>query len=384
MSKKILLPLLGALSIILWLPLPSFSQTENPVVTTPPHDQVDQYYRGTVLSILEEGIKEIEPGVTQHYQKVEIEITNGDEKGKRITIDHGALFAIQQDQQVSRGEQVVLVKPVGTPKKDFYYIIDHYRINGLIGIIVVFFGLAILLARKKGFTSILGLVFSTFIVFYFIIPYILKGYDPLLVCIGGALVILSVSLYVSHGFNKRTSVALLSSFLTLGIAIIVDLLLVHFAHLSGNGTEEAFYLQFDNIDIQLKGLLLGGILIGTLGILDDVTTAQTATVEEIHNANTRLPFHELYRRGISVGREHIASLINTLVLAYVGAAFPLILLFSTKKNQALWVTLNSNFVAEEVVRIIVGSITLMLAVPISTLCAAYLFKGRGETLGKPH
>jgi uncharacterized membrane protein len=348
-----------------------FDQKETSASTTT--ELQDHYFRGTVISILEEGKKEVEPGVVQDYQKVEIEINDGDEKGKKIIIDHGALFAIEQSQKVVAGDKVVLVKPAGSAKQNFYYITDHYRLNSLLVIIVLFFFLAVLFTRKRGLTSVLGLLFSTAVIFYGIIPLILKGHSPLLISISGAMIILFFSLYLSHGFNKRTSIALLSSFITLVIAIVIDLLLVHFSHLSGNGTEEAFYLQFNGTPIDLKGLLLGGIIISVTGILDDVTTAQTASVEEIHNANRKLTFKELYRSGISIGQEHIASLINTLVLAYVGASFPLILLFATKNNLTLWMTLNSGFVSEEIVRVVVGSSALILAVPLSTLCASYFF-----------
>ena len=119
--------------------------------------------------------------------------------------------------------------------------------------------------------------------------------------------------------------------------------------------------------------MLGGIIIGVLGVLDDITTAQSAKIEEIHIANPRLGFTNLYQKGLSVGREHIASLVNTLLLAYVGASFPLLLLATTQKAQPFWLILNSNFIAEEIVRTIVGSSALILAVPITTVLAAYFY-----------
>lgn len=379
MYKKFLLYVL--LTIFLCLPSVVFCQTaslalDSTTSLTSTEEYVDQMFRGTVLRIIEEGSKEFEPGTPpQPYQLLEIEITNGTEKGKHITINHGSLFAIETHQKMQPGDEVIVVKPAGTPKKDFYYIADRYRFDKLVVIVAIFFALAIFLGKRKGITSIFGLLCSIGIIFYFIIPQILKGQNPFLVCIVGAFLLLCISLYLSHGFNKRTSVALLSSVLTLAITIVIDFFLVHLAHLSGNGTEEAFYLQFDHTNINLKGLLLGGIILGVLGVLDDITTAQTATVEELHKANTTLSLSELYRRGISVGREHIASLINTLVLAYVGASFPLILIFSSKKSETLWITLNSTFVAEEIIRMVVGSIALLIAVPLTTVCAAYFFRG---------
>ena len=125
--------------------------------------------------------------------------------------------------------------------------------------------------------------------------------------------------------------------------------------------------------VNLRGLLLGGIIIGALGVLDDITTAQTAAIDEISKANPRLGFRELYRSGTSIGREHIASLINTLALAYAGASLPILLLFSINEEMPMWTILNSEFMAEEIVRTLVGSSALLLAVPISTYLAARAF-----------
>ena len=162
--------------------------------------------------------------------------------------------------------------------------------------------------------------------------------------------------------------------ITLGIAAALSIISVSLAKLSGAAQEEASYLHLEALPtLDLRGLLLGGIIIGALGILDDVTTAQVAVVDELKKANPSLSHGELYRRGISVGQEHIASLINTLVLAYAGASFPLLLVFALDKTIPLWVSLNAEFIAEEVVRTLVGSIALVFAVPISTFLAAYFF-----------
>lgn len=195
----------------------------------------------------------------------------------------------------------------------------------------------------------------------------------------GALVIALFSIYLAHGLNRRTTIALISTLLTLGIASGLAILFVKAGKLFGLGSEEAFYIQQlgSLADLNLQGLLLGGIILGALGVLDDITTAQTAAVYEIKRANSALTVRELYNRGISVGREHISSLVNTLFLAYAGASLPLFLFFTVGgSTQPLWVTLNSEFIAEEVVRTLVGSIALMLAVPITTFLAANYFGNR--------
>jgi uncharacterized membrane protein len=256
-----------------------------------------------------------------------------------------------------------------------YYISDEYRLGPLALIFAAFFGLAVLFGRLKGFTSALGMLFSVAVIGLFVVPRIAAGSDPLAVTLVGSLVIAVVSLLVAHGLNRRTAVALVATVLTLGAAAALAYAFVEFASLMGLGSEEAGYLQLVGLDrINLKGLLLGGIIIGTLGVLDDVTTAQSAAVEEIGRADPTLGPAELYRRGISIGGEHIASLVNTLVLAYAGASLPLFLLFTAGiASQPWWVVLNSEFIAEEVVRTLVGSSALILAVPLSTAIAARVF-----------
>lgn len=333
-------------------------------------DTPDTYYRAKVIKILESGDIDVD-GVSQFHQKLQLEIVNGNEKGKKIIIDHGATFAIQEYQHVTEGETVVINKPGSSPTPDFYYITDKYRLPNVLILVALFFALAIFFGRKRGLTSIIGLIFTTGVIFWFLIPRIAGGHPPLTAAIIAALAITFLSLYLSHGFNRRTSIAMVSTLLALGAAIVMDLAFVYFAKLSGTGSEEAFYLQIGTGTIDLRGVLLAGILIGVLGVLDDVTTGQAAAVEEIYTANPNVSMAQLYKSGLSVGREHIASLVNTLVLAYVGASFPLLLLYSMQKSTEAWVTLNSNFIAEELIRTLVGSSVLVLAVPLTTILASW-------------
>ncbi len=188
--------------------------------------------------------------------------------------------------------------------------------------------------------------------------------------------IATVSIYVAHGFNRRTSVAVGGTLISICIAIGTSLLFVWMGKLFGVGAEETLYLQTAGIgNINLQGLLLGGIIIGALGVLDDITTAQSAAVAEIADANPSLTSGELLKRGLSVGKEHITSLVNTLVLAYAGASFPALLLFVVYERP-WWVVANTELIAEEIVRTLVGSIALMCAVPITTAIAARVFSVR--------
>lgn len=344
-----------------------------PAQLYPPED----YFTATVEEIVQQGEDE-SSGVKQKFQILKLQIVSGTENGKIITIKQGGDVVVDESQFVKAGEKVVITKTSGGGEDGGpgYYIADKYRLPPIFFAIALFLGLVIYFGRFKGFMSMLGLAFSIFVLIQFIIPMILAGHSPLLITLVGSFMIAIVSIFLAHGFNKRTVISVVSTLVTLAIAIGLAVLFVEIARLFGTGSEEASYLKLDpTTNVNLKGLLLGGIIIGTLGVLDDITTAQVAVVDQLKSANASLGAKELYRRGIVVGREHIASLVNTLVLAYAGASLPLFLMFTLNSAQPFWVTFNSEFIAEELIRTLIGSIALILGVPISTWFAAkYLSK----------
>jgi uncharacterized membrane protein len=328
-----------------------------------------EFLLGEVKKIEKEGMEE-EMGTPMPYQIIKVELTNGKNKGRVVQVNHGSNVSIRDSDKVEIGQVVVLAQ-VDTAKGSTYYIYDKYRLPPTLLVTVIFFALVILLAGKKGFWSIIGLVVSVLVLALFIVPGIIAGQNPLLVSTIGALVICVCSMFLAHGFNKQTTLAFGSTLITLIGAAILSVIFVSLTRLTGAGTEEAFYLQFGSLEkLNLQGLLLGGIMIGVLGVLDDITTGQTAAVYEIHKADPKLKLADLYKRGINVGKEHIASLVNTLVLAYAGASLPLFLIFNLNDSIPLWVNLNSEFIIEEIIRTLVGSTALVLAVPISTFIAA--------------
>jgi uncharacterized membrane protein len=311
--------------------------------------------------------------ISADQENLKLKILSGPEADRELILENNRLFFNDGLENIKIGETVVLVKNQVLDEVN-YYIADKYRLPAIATILVLFFILAVAFGGMKGFTSILGLLFSIFILAAFVVPRILAGDNPLLISLAGSLMIVFISLYLAHGFNKRTSIALVSTLLTLGIAALLAIFFVSFAKLFGVGSEEAFYLQiFSTQELNLRGLLLGAIIIGALGVLDDVTTSQTAAVEEIKNADPSLSFSELYRRGLNVGREHITALVNTLALAYAGASLPLFLLFSLNNTRPLWAIINDEVIAEEIIRTLVGSTALLFAVPIATFFAAYFY-----------
>lgn len=364
------------------LPLTVLAQ-ETPPENLEPQGEADVvpgefFYRAQVLEVLKDEVQEIGEG-SYRIQVLKVKILSGDDKGKELEINSEGVTSLNGGKGVSRGEQVVVYKTFvqGEP---VYYLADTYRLPYLIYIVIAFFAIAILFARWKGVSSIIGLAISVLVIAKFIVPQIVAGKNPVIISLIAALIIALVSIYLSHGFNKRTSIALAGTLITLGLSAALAYAFVSAARLFGVGSEEAFYLQFGALEkLNLRGLLLGGIILGALGVLDDVTTTQSATVDELKKANPSFTSADLYRGGISVGREHIASLVNTLFLAYAGASLPLFLFFTTTSSQPLWITLNAEFIAEEIIRTLVGSIALILAVPITTMLAAYFFGKSGPS-----
>jgi len=331
----------------------------------------DEFYKARVFGVVSEGEIE-EYGRKLISQTLDVEIVSGSEEGGVVTINNqfeprnADQFALEQ------GDKIVLGKTtVGGDTT--YYISDVYRLNSLWVIGFIFAILVVVFARWAGVRSFLGLLVSFAVIVFYIVPQILAGANPLFVSFVGAIGIAVVSIFLAHGLYKRTAIAFVSTLITIVISLGLATWFVSVARLFGLGTEEAFFVQAaPDMLINIRGLLLGGIIIGVLGVLDDITTAQAAAVEQIHKADPTLSIKELYMRGSAVGREHILSLVNTLVLAYVGASLPLLLLFRIYERPA-WVTLNSEIVMEELVRMFVGSIALIIAVPITTILAAYYF-----------
>ena len=313
----------------------------------------------------------ITDSVSSPFQDLKLQILDAPEKGKEIEIDYGKEISLTQDQLVNVGQTVVLDKTTGPDGTPLYQITDNYRLNNVWPIIIFFFLIVLLLSQWKGAGSILGLIISLGVILKYIVPQILAGHDPLTVSIIGCLIIMVTTIYLAHGFSVKTTIAVISTFLTLVGIGILSALFVKITFLTGLGSEDAASLRFGaTSNIDFRGLLLGGILIGALGVLDDVTTGLSASVFELHKASPGMTFPQLFKSGLAIGKEHISSLVNTLVLAYAGAALPIFLMITLNVNRyPLWSILNDGLIIEEVVRTLAGSIGLVAAVPLTTLLA---------------
>jgi uncharacterized membrane protein len=253
-----------------------------------------------------------------------------------------------------------------------YQYADQDRRLVLIALGLVFAVAVVALGRLRGVAALIGLVLSVAVLLWFILPAIISGEDAVLVALVGGGAIALISLYLAHGYNPLTHVAALGAFSALVLTTALSWLVLAVANFSGVATEEAFFL-LALPDVDLNGLLLAGIVLGAIGALDDVTVTQASAVWEVHGANPSLDASELYASGIRVGRDHIVSTVNTLLLAYAGASLPLLILF-TLAGQSLGFVASSEIVAVEIVRTLVGSIGLVAAVPMTTWLSSRVVK----------
>jgi uncharacterized membrane protein len=329
---------------------------------------------GEVAKIIKE--KEVEEDGEKHlYQELEVFITKGLSKDKTIVVKNGE-FEMANTLRYKKGDKLVITHIKDLKGDDLYYIADYIRRDALLLLFLIFAVLAVIVGKMWGITSILGMAFSFFVIFKFVLPEIITGANPVLIAILGSVFIIPVTFYMSHGFNKKTHVAILGTVISLVITGLLAFFFVEASKLTGFASEEASFLEFEKHGlINIKGLLLAGIIIGTLGILDDVTISQSAIVFQLKEANNKLGFKKLYSQAMRVGHDHVSSMVNTLVLVYAGAAMPLLLLFVNNPRPFSEI-INYEIIADEIVRTLVGSIGLILAVPITTLLAVYTVSGK--------
>jgi uncharacterized membrane protein len=225
--------------------------------------------------------------------------------------------------------------------------------------------------RVHGLRALVGLVASLLIVLKFVIPSILMGNSAVAVALVGALAVMLVTIPLSYGLGAKAIAAWLGTATSLFLAVLLAYGFTRLAHLTGASSEEATFLSTTDASISLQGLLLAGMVIGALGVLVDLTVSQASTVIALRRANPALRFRELFRGAVDVGHDHIAATVNTLVFAYAGASLPVLLIFSIG-GTTLTDSVNSEAVAEEVIAALVGSIGLIVSMPITTGLAALL------------
>lgn len=331
----------------------------------------ESYLRSEVVEIVAEAKKAREDGSEYIQQHLRLEIVKGERQGEIFEINNINDLDIVSANYYQIGDDV-LVLYENFSGEDYYQIVDYVRSGALWWLAVLFALVMVLVGRFKGLKSIVGLLLSFAVIMKFIVPQILAGSNPLLVGIAGSFLILLFLIYITEGWTKVSHISILAIFLSLIATGVLSVIFTNSAKLTGLGTDEVMYLiGVSGQAINFQGLLLTGIIIGTLGVLDDLVISQVSLVQEIIEANPSLEQKLVYKKSMKVGITHIGAMTNTLFLAYAGAALPLLLLFSINNPPFLTAfdAVNNELIATEIVRTLIGSVGLILAAPLATILA---------------
>ena len=325
--------------------------------------------RARVISIAEQGQVENRGGV-QTYQVVEVEILEGQFEKTRVFMDFGKTQIMPADYVLAVGDEILVSVGISLVNQSTdAYFIDFVRGRAILLIFAIFVVVAFLVGSWTGLRSLLGMLIGLGVIVLFIIPQIASGGNPIVVSIIGSIIFLGLSLYLVYGWKPMTHAAVISIALALSITGVLSFIFVRLARLTGFGNEDMMFLmQQSQIPIDMRGILLAGIIIGSLGVLDDLVVGQSSSVFQLHAANPALSFKELFARAMTIGRDHVSASVNTLVLAYAGESLPMLLLFSIT-NVNLGMAINVSYIAEEIVRALAGTIGLFISIPIATALA---------------
>jgi uncharacterized membrane protein len=335
------------------------------------------YPEGRVVSVEPLACGSEAPGQSPQCATVVVQVLDGEGKGDFQQIE---LSADVVGGGVEKGDTFVLTRDAAADGGPSYGFFDYARGTPIVALAIAFAVVVGLVARLRGLASLVGLGFAFFILLRFVMPALLAEESPTLVSLVGSAAIMFVVLYLAHGFSARTTTALVGTLSGLLLVAVLGSIAVSAARLTGITSEETVQLQGFDPTLNFSGLVLAGVVVAGLGVLNDVTITQASAIWQLKEVSPGITWRELYRRGMAVGRDHIASTVYTIVFAYAGAALPLLLLFELY-NRPVLVSLFSSSVAEEVIRTLVGAIALVLAVPLTTAVGAVFALAAGTEVG---
>ncbi|MDP8969577.1 MAG: YibE/F family protein [Actinomycetota bacterium] len=343
------------------------------VPPTQPSAQTTSLVDATVLEVTDLGPDPtgLLPGATTVAVSARLD-RGGETVAFEMTDDTGGTYHAGQRVKLAVVEQ---------DGQKLYYISDFRRDRPMLVLVALFFAAVIGFGRWQGARALLGLALTFVVIVGFIVPAVLDGRSPVAVAVVGSIAIMVVTLYLSHGWSRKTTAAVVGTAFALLLTAVLAAVFVAAASITGFTSEEARLANYEVGGLSLRGLLLAGIILGGLGVLDDVTMSQASTVFELHRANPRTGFGDLMRGALTVGRDHVAATVNTLFLAYAGASLPLLILFSTSEDP-LGTILTAEVVAVEIIRTLVGSVGLIAAVPLTTALAAAVVLGEPEATAR--
>ena len=369
-----ILPVLSLLFVLVFTPSITLAQEESFQDGEIAQEEI-LVVKAKVLEILDQR-EEIFPGTSTPVQVQEIKVQILDGKYENKTVEFTNDYV-----QLEKEEVFYLVHSTGEDGREFYTVYDPNRLPMLTLLSVIFIILVIFFGGIQGLRGLISLAGSMLVIVFVLLPAIMQGYSPLLVSIGVSSLIIILGSYITHGFNKTTSSAVAGMIITVVITGLMAYFAVYNSNLTGVTNDETVFLNFNTSGgIDLLGLLMGGIMIGLLGVLYDSSISQSIAVEELHRVAPHLGRRKIYNRAIRIGREHIGALVDTLAIAYVGASLPLLLLFYSSTDISFLMIMNREVFATEIIRILIGSIGLILAVPITTLLAVIMLIKKDESI----
>lgn len=325
--------------------------------------------KAEVMDVLEEGTVQLGE-ISQQYQIVKALILEGEYEGFSYPVEHGKYQILPEGFRLDSGDRILVTIGVTPNGEVNTYFIDYMRTTPLLMLFAIFVVVNVLISGWKGIQSLISMVVSVMVIFYFIIPQILDGADPILISIIGSFVFLAATQFLVYGWTLKTHIALVAIIIAMTVTGVLSVVFVNYANLNGFGDENAMFLVQQAGNLNVQNLLIASIIIGALGVLDDLVIGQASVVIELHFANPDLSFQKRFHSAFRIGRDHIAATVNTLLLAYLGASLMMFLLFSLNNPDYL-LLLNINYIAEEIVRALVGTLGLFAAVPVTNFIACW-------------
>ena len=333
-------------------------------------------FKAQVIEVLENNTGTREDGSTFIQQALKLRGLEGQWRDQEMVSDN-LDYDVISNSQYQVGDRVLVNYSPSLDGVDTFYVVDFVRQNYLYWLMVLFAIIVVLIGRWKGLRALVVLGLTFFIILKFIIPQILAGHNPLLISIIGSIFILVLAIYITEGFKRNSTISIAAILISLIITGLLSVWFTDLTRLTGFANEDVMFLVgLTKNAINIQGLFLAGVIIGSLGVLDDVVIAQVTLVEELKKANPRLSRSKTYQQAMVVGVSHLSSMVNTLFLAYAGVSLPLFMLFTLKSTALLGFgqIINNEMIATEIVRTMTGSIGLIMAVPIATLLAVYFLK----------
>lgn len=340
----------------------------------------DIIFKAKVVDIIKEEEKKNDDGKIIKQQDLLLLGLDKEFKNKEIVFNGVGNIEIIGNNIYKKGQTLfVLASWDQTNNQYNYYITDRSRSDVLIFISVLFVLFLLLVGGFKGLRSVFSLILTFLIIIFFIVPRILDGANPVLITSIGSFLILFSVVYLTEGFNVKSHISSLSIFLSLSLVIGISWLFINLGKLSGAFSEDVFILlNIGQNAINFKGFLLAGVIIGTLGVIDDIIISQVVSVEQIVESNPHQDWKDVFKKAHKIGVSHIASMTNTLFLAYAGVSLPVLILFVSPDNpfSGLEQIISNEAISTEIIRALSGSIGIILSVPLSTFLASWWFVRR--------